>query len=96
MEKKYTCHVPIEQYGFISCELEGTAEDALEAYQELSHAKDGGTGISMKEFNTFFDSYVNTGHAPENGMEVWERMSLDQKKILNEFKKCLARIKPKQ
>ena len=92
MEGKYICHVPIEQYGFISVEIEGTAEDAHEAYQELSHAKGDGTGITSKEFNDWLDCYLNTGHAPDGGLPAWEEMSLEQKKIINHVKLAFKRI----
>lgn len=99
---KVTYRIPTnDQYAFIEM-VEENVDVSLpairirEVYDNLISMFKDGEGISMKEFNTFFDSYVHNGTAPENGMEVWERMSLDQKKIINEFKKCLARIKPKQ
>lgn len=93
MEKKYICHVPIEQYGFISVEIEGTAEDALEAYQEISHAKKGGINVSSKDFNDFIDTYISTGRPPEKGFELWENMSTEQKVIINHIKKHFNRAK---
>lgn len=92
---KYLAHVPTEQYGFISVEVEGIAEDATEAYRGLQEAwkpRQDGTGVPLKEFNSFLDSFLNTSHAPDGGLEVWERMSTQQKVIVNEVKKALRRI----
>ena len=33
------------------------------------------------------DVYVSTGHAPEDGIEKWEAMSLEQRFVINEVKK---------
>ena len=89
---KYTAHVPTEQFGFISIELEGTAEEAVQAYKELAQTYKGGAGISSKEFNDFLDVYVSTGHPPEGGLQVWEQMDEKQKHVVNELKKLFKRL----
>lgn len=92
MDKKYLVHVPTEQYGFISCELEGTAEDAMETYKEISQANKPKEGISPKEFNSFLDCYLSTGSPPDGGITLWEEMSDTQKIVVNEIKKTFKRI----
>ncbi len=89
---KYIVHVPTEQYGFISYETEGTAEDAVQAYNELKKEYAGGAGLPSREFCSFMDVYVSTGHAPEDGIEKWEAMSLEQRFVINEVKKAIKRI----
>lgn len=89
--KKYLCHVPTEQYGFISVELEGEAPDAVDAYKELQRAWGAGEGLSAKEWTGFLDTYVSTGKPPEGGLELWERMDVRQRDIVNEIKKTIKR-----
>lgn len=55
---KYLAHVPIEQYGFISVEIEGTAHEAVSAYKELVEANKGGTGLTNGQFNKWLDGYL--------------------------------------
>lgn len=90
---KYLAHVPTEQYGFISVEIEGTHEEAVLAYQEIARVFKNGVGLPPKDFNQFFDAYLSTGSPPENGLELWEQMSDTQRICINEYKKHLARNK---
>lgn len=92
---KYIAHVPTEQYGFISVELEGTAEEAVQAYNDLKREYDGGAGLPSREFCSFMDCYLNTGKPPENGIIQWEIMSNEQKFVINEIKKCFNRTNKK-
>lgn len=95
---KYTGQISTGQYEFLAFELEGTAEEATEAYKGLQEAwnpKQDGIGVPLKEFNAFLDSFLNTSHAPDGGLEVWERMSTQQKIIVNEVKKSIKRITSK-
>jgi hypothetical protein len=89
---KYTGHVPTEQYGFISVELEADGpEEAVQAYKALQDAFKGGTGLSTKEWCLFIDCYVSTGKPPDNGLELWENMDDRQRWMINEIKKCIKR-----
>jgi len=88
---KYTAHVPVEQYGFISVEIDGTPEEAVEAYEGLKKASQGGVGLPNKEWNRFLDCYVFTGKPPEDGIALWEAMDSRQRDIVNEVKKVLKR-----
>ena len=103
---KYLLHIPTEQYGFISAEIErveeegtyagriATPHDAVEAYKAVQEAFKGGAGVSSKDFNAFLDTYISTGKPGE--LEVWEQMTDQQKIVINEVKKCFSRIKSKQ
>lgn len=93
MTNKYTGQISTGQYEFLNFEIEGTAQDAVEAYKELQTAWKGGEGVSSKDFNAFLDTYISTGKPGE--LEVWENMTDQQKIIVNEVKKSFARIKSK-
>lgn len=92
---KYIAHVPTEQYGFISAELEGTAEEAVQAYNNLKKEYAGGAGLPSREFCSFMDYYVTTGRMPDDGVEKWEAMTAEQKFIIHSIKKCFSRINKK-
>lgn len=85
---KYLAHVPTEQYGFISIEVEGTAEEAVQAYKELQEAFKGGSGLPTKEFNAWLDSYLE---GKPGSVNEWEQMSTVQKLVINEIKKSRKR-----
>lgn len=85
---KYTCHVPTEQYGFIAVEVDGTADEAVEAYNDLKIAFTEGAGLAPKEWNSWLDEYLK-GKA--GNIEEWEQMSFKQKSIINEIKKSNKR-----
>ncbi len=83
MQRKYLCHVPTESYGFISVELDGDADEAVEAYKELQAA-----------WNALRDNYLLTGQMDGDPGEL-EKLSPQQKYWVNETKKALAGIKRK-
>lgn len=90
--KKYLCHVPTEQYGFISVELEGTADEAVIAYRELSRAYQGGAGVPTGEWNALLDELLSKGSiAGDPG--VVTQMTPEQNRVFQEIKKSMARIK---
>lgn len=90
---KYTCHVPIEQYGFISAEVEGTAEDAVRAYDEIAKAAKSGNGIPSKDFNHIYDHYRLKGSILAADVPLCEDMSKEQKASLGDLKRSLNRNK---
>lgn len=92
---KYIAHVPTEQYGFISVELEGTAEEAVQAYNDLRKEYGGGIGLPSREFSSFMDYYITTGKMPDDGIEKWEAMTNEQRLIIHELKKAFNRINKK-
>lgn len=90
MEKRYLAHVPTEQFGFISVELSGTPEQAVEAYREVAMlVKDGlynSQGVSEAEFRTLYDK-VAKGEAVQGDPGIIEQLSPMQRFALNEVKK---------
>lgn len=88
MNMKYLAHVPTEQYGFISVEVEGSPEEAVEAYKALQGAWQPGPGLSDSQFNAWLDSYL----AGKPGtVDEWSQMSDKQKVVINEIKKSRKR-----
>lgn len=94
---KFTGHIKTGDYEFLQFELDGSAEDAVAAYKELQDAWKGedGTGITHKDWCRFLDTYLSTGSPPEDGMSLWQDMNSEQKRVVNECKKTLARLSRK-
>lgn len=87
---KYIAHVPTEQFGFISIEIEGNAEDAVLAYKELSRAFQGGEGMGMKSFAQILHEYISTGGIVNGGEHEF---STNESLLLNEVKKLMRKDK---
>lgn len=91
--------IPTEQYAFVDIQesyppgVRPEPEEVRMYYEALKEAfrpvVEGG-GATLKEFNGFLDGYMSSGKPGE--MEVWERMSMTQKTVINEVKKALKRI----
>ena len=69
-------------------------EEAVQAFRDLkeSFAAKLGDGIPKKDWCRFLDVYLSTGSPPEDGMSLWQDMNQEQKIVVNEMKKALARI----
>lgn len=92
---KYTGHVSVGQYEFIGFELEGSAEDAIEAFKELKKKWRGslsppGPGLPEPEWRKLLDEYTSTGFVV-NGGNVWELLDEKQRHVINEIKKSKKR-----
>jgi hypothetical protein len=87
--KKYEIHVPTVQFGFISCSMTGTPEEAVEEHDQLMRMI-GGEGIPTKEFNRILDEYLKTGKVVDGG-NLWEDMNEFQRGVFQEIKKSLKR-----
>lgn len=89
---KYLCHVPTETYGFISVELEGTAEEAATAYREVAEAMKPKpvNQIPNNQFNEIYD-LVSMGKPIADDPGILEQMSPIQRTALNEAKKGFKR-----
>lgn len=91
---KYTIHLPTEQYGFVEAEFDGELEAVEPFYRELADQfKPKPTNsLPTKEFNGFLDRQL-LGEG--NHIDEYEKMSPQQKQVVQEVKKALARIKSK-
>lgn len=87
---KYLAHVPTEQYGFISIEIEGDAQDAVNAYRELSAAFQGGAGVGMKALAATLVEYCKTGGIVNGGNHDY---SANEQALIHEVKKLLKKDK---
>lgn len=95
---KYLAHVPTEQYGFISIEIEGTALEAVAAYKELSAAFQGGQGVGMKALAQILHEYCVTGAIVNGGNHDF---STNEQLLLAEVRKlkrgrAINRVRPDQ
>ena len=96
-EVKYLLHVPTEQYGFISVEMEGSIEEVVEHYKDVQKEWKGGKplpqgrGIDNKLFQKMLDEYLVTQKITGAG-DVWEELSREQGIIFQEIKKAFKRI----
>lgn len=85
----YEVHVPTEQYGFILGKLTGSADAAVEMYREIKRNWDN-TGLSDKELDAFLDAQLS-GDGIKDGVELYERMSPDQKAWAQRIKRSIKR-----
>lgn len=85
---KYLAHVPTEQYGYISVEIEGTPEEAVEAYRALQGAWKGGDGLGMKSFAKVVLEYCTSKEIANGGDH---NFSTNEKLLLGEIKKLLRK-----
>lgn len=91
---KIKIHKPVEEYGFVEVEVETddpTTDDLSRIrsiYDDLTMAFKNGGGLDQKEWIKVFDKYLET-----NVMESdeYERMSLEQKGVIQEIKKSIKR-----
>lgn len=82
-----------EQFAFIHLHFEGTADEALAEYQRLTDLVNA-EGLPDKEWRYFLDHYIGNRRTPNgDGLELWERMSMQQKWAINEIKKTFKRLK---
>ena len=84
----YEVHVPVEQYGFITANVEGTAEDAVLAYNEVVRASKGGEGVGIKTLASILVEYVKTGAIESGGNYDFSK---NEGLLLAEVKKLLRK-----
>ena len=86
---KYTLRVPTkEAYAYIEATYEGNVEDAVERYQELTKAVQGGFGLEKLEWNRVLDDYLESGTMKE---EEYHGMDDRQQWMIQEIKKSKKR-----
>lgn len=92
---KTTLRLPTkDQYAYIELELEDmTVPQAVEAYESAMALLKPQEGITDKDFNAFLDRQI-MGEA--NHVEEYNRMSDEQKKIVQTIKRTLKRIEARQ
>ena len=78
-----------EPYSFIEFQFVGTAEEAIAEYYRLTRVAEA-EGLPAKEWNAWLDTYL-AGKAGDP--DEWERMSANQKLLINEVKKSKNRNK---
>ena|SRR3990167_964213 len=92
---KVTYHIPTEQFGYVEIEKEwnGSDEDAIEGYKTAkSPEMPVGEGLDQKTWNRTLEEYLNTGSVID-GTNLYEQMSMTQKIVMQEIKKCFKRMK---
>lgn len=87
---KYDFQITTGQFEFIHGEIEGTPEDAVEAFKALKLAFNGGSGLGDREWNKFLDSYLATGSITGDPGEL-ANLSKAQAWLINEIKKSKKR-----
>ena len=84
--------IPTDMYAFVEIDVEGSFEEIAVAYREAKDHILGGEGVTPKEFNDFIDEYLTTKQIV-NGGDIYERMNLRQKDIIQTIKRSFNRIK---
>lgn len=97
---KIIYHIPTEQFGFVEIEKEGngTVEemDSYDAVKAFVVSKMGSVeGLDPKTWNSCIDEYLLTNEL-KDGTNLYERMNPEQQKIMQEIKKSIKRITPKE
>lgn len=92
---KYTLRIPTkEQYAYIEAEYEGDAladpEELVAAYNALTRAVLGGTGLGMKAFAALLVEYIQTGGIPNGGNNEY---STNESLLLGEITKLIRKNK---
>lgn len=86
---KAQLRIPTEMYAYIEVEVEGTAEQIVEAYYEFTKLVKPQEGLPTKEWQAALDRYLNDGSGET---EVYMAMSPTQKAVMQELKKAFNRI----
>lgn len=89
---KTTYRIPTkEQYSYVEVEYDESLdeEEIARRYFILTEALKPKVGVSQKEFNGFLDAQLkNVG----GDIEVYNRMSTEQKSVVQEVKKAIKRV----
>lgn len=97
MNEKYTAEIrlPTQQYGYINVETFGTLDEIIDLHNTLIktyNVANTGIGLTRDEFNAVLDKFLWNGKG-ESGMspDEYERMSAEQKAVIQEVKKSKKR-----
>lgn len=94
---KTILHLPTGDFAFIEQEIEGTPQDAVEAFKALkeayTNATHSGEGMTEKELDVWVENmFLGKG----NNAEIYSKSTLSQQKELHRIKRALTRIKSRQ
>jgi hypothetical protein len=92
---KAELHLPTEQYGFVSVEVEvNEPHEAVALYNETKRKLEN-PGVPEKELNYVIDKML-LGESVEGGLEIYEKMNEQQKSTVQCLKRALRRLKAKE
>ena len=92
---KIKIHKPVEEYGFVEAEEEvdfenpSQLEQLRNLYDDIGKVFKNSDGLEDKEWREVLDKYLETNEMESN---QYERMSLEQKRIIQEIKKSVKRM----
>lgn len=88
-----TLHFPVEQYGYAEVHIQvSSPEEAIQAYKAATTPQNG---VSEKEMNGVVDKML-MGQAVEGGIELYEKMSPEQRYAVQTIKRALKRSEAKE
>lgn len=94
---KTTVQIKTGEFEYIMQELDGTPEEAVEAYQGLKHAYQGVTGtdklLATSLWNALLDKYLNGGSMTSDD---YYAMSPTQQFCIQELKKAFSRLRSRE
>ncbi len=83
-----------DQYAYLETEIEVMSiEDGLAEYHRAMRLIKGGTGLDEKEYNAFIDNQLMGND--KNHIDQYEKMTTEQKAVVQVLKRALKRIKSK-
>jgi len=95
---KATLRIPTaEQYAYIEVQVDGTSDEIVGAYEEMTKAVKGGEGLSDKEYNAWTDKYITGGGdgMDSNDLELYHKMDKEQQSHIQWMKRSLKRLEAK-
>lgn len=86
---KVKLHIPTEQYGFVECELESSAETIQEAIEMYPKSV---AGLAEKDFDQFIQTILEGG---SNHTDQLDKLSPEQYKTMKVVHRAMNRIEYK-
>lgn len=87
---KAKLRIPTQEYAFIEVDIDGEADDIIQAHDELmSRVRKNEDGLSDKDWRRTLDEYLTTATMDSND---YTGMSQIQKYVIQEIKKAFKRI----
>lgn len=82
-----------ERFAYVQAEFEGTAEEALLYYRELTDSFREQTGLERNEWNAVVDKMLLESECNPDDIAI---MNVQQQWFINETKKAFKRIKSRE